>query len=189
MVYFLRFLGHFSDKTAFPKLGSVLAMDILTRERSRRRKVSKALSHFLSRSFIPEPPESEELKWPEPVLSAVETWTLTLPVLLMSIASFLLIFNLCRTRRSRVVSRIEGDQRVFEEPEVDDGHGQVEVAPPSQRTPPASPNRARSPSRRPEPKTMSSDRDMAVLINWIDRKGPDFSSSLFEDIERELLGQ
>jgi len=169
-------------------------MDILTRERSRRRKVSKALRHFLSRSFIPEPPESEELKWPEPVLSAVETWNLTLPVLLMSLitlASFLLMFNLCRTRRStgRVVSRIEGDQRVFEEPEVDDGHGQVEVAPPSQRTPPASPYRARSPSRRPEPKTMSSDRDMAVLINWIDRKGPDFSSSLFEDIERELLGQ
>lgn len=161
-------------------------MEILTRERSRRRKVSKALSHFLSRSFIPEPPESEEFKWPEPVLSAVETWTLPLPVLLMSIASFLLIFNLCRTRRSRVVSRIEGDQRVFEEPEVDDG--QVEVSPP-QRTPQASPYRARSPSRRPEPKTYSSDRDMAVLINWIDRKGPDFSSSLFEDIERELLGK
>ena len=151
--------------------------------------MSKALSHSLSRPFIPEPPESEELKWHEPVLSAVETWTFTLAVLLMSlIASFLLIFNLCRTRRSsgRVVSRIEGGQRVFEEPEVDDG--QVEVSPP-QRTPQASPYRARSPSRRPEPQTYSSDRDMAVLINWIDRKGPDFSSSLFEDIERELLGQ
>lgn len=156
-------------------------MDILTREKSRRLKVSKALSHSLSRSFIPDSPEPEECKWLETPKLTAGAWTV--PVLTL-VASLLLIFNLCRTRRSTVaVSRIECEQSMFEKTEDDDGHGQSRTPPPL--PPPASPYRARDPSIRPELKIHSSDRDMAVLMNWIDRQGAEFGSFM-EQIEREL---